>query len=506
METILDNLVGSIVNKVQDAIIDEGIMILGVEEDLKELQRIMNQVQCFLKDAEQRRTEESAVNNWLSELKEAAYKADDIMDLAKLEGDKLLVDEDEASLSSCSAIFIILQRLNFLPYIQRRHEIAIQIRNLNSELEKISKLGEIFLKLHNVQTKDEASIVRRLKTCELLEPNLVGNETLLACTKLVELILRHKDKKSYKIGIVGTGGVGKTTLVQKIYNDVRMEGVFNKRAWVCVSPDYSEDVLLKQVLRNIEADYKEDETTGELSRKLAVAIENKTLFLVLDDLWQHEVWTNLLRKPLDAAAMTIILVTTRNETVAQGIGVEDLHQVELMSDRTGWELLWKCMNISEESEVQDLRAIGMDIIRMCGGLPLAIKAIASVLSTKEKTENEWRKFINKSAWSMTKLPNDLRGALYLSYDDLPIHLKQCFLYCTLYPEGQGMYCVDLIRFWVVEDFVEERDDQLIEDTAEEYYMELINRNLLQPDPIMGYVSCRMHDLLRRLAQHLLQDE
>lgn len=84
MATILDNLVGSIVNKVQYAIIDETIITLGVQEDLKELERTMNQVHCFLNDAEQRRTKESAVNNWLSELKDATYKADDIIDLARL--------------------------------------------------------------------------------------------------------------------------------------------------------------------------------------------------------------------------------------------------------------------------------------------------------------------------------------------------------------------------------------------------------------------------------------
>jgi uncharacterized secreted protein with C-terminal beta-propeller domain len=89
MATILDYLVGSCAKKLQDMISEEAILLLGVREELIELKRTMNQIQCFLNDAEQRRIEEAAVNNWLSELKDAIYEADDIIDLARLEGNKL---------------------------------------------------------------------------------------------------------------------------------------------------------------------------------------------------------------------------------------------------------------------------------------------------------------------------------------------------------------------------------------------------------------------------------
>jgi len=55
MATIVDSVVGSFAKKLQDIILEEAISVLRVKEDLNELQRIMNHIQCFLNDAEQRR-------------------------------------------------------------------------------------------------------------------------------------------------------------------------------------------------------------------------------------------------------------------------------------------------------------------------------------------------------------------------------------------------------------------------------------------------------------------
>jgi hypothetical protein len=297
MAAILDSLVGSCAKKLQEMITEEAVLILGVKEELKDMQRKMTQIQCFLNDAEERSTTESAVNNWLGELRDAMYHADDIIDMARSEGGKLLAERPSSSREStkCGSISFF----TCIPNVLKNHKIAVQIRDFNAELEKISKLGEIF-KFHNMQHKAEVWTVKR--TTNLVEPNLVGKETLHACKRLVELVLADKEQKAYKVGIVGTGGIGKTTLAQKIYNDQKLEGAFSKKAWICVSQEYSEVALLKEVLRNFAVLHEQDETVGELSSKLAKAIKDKSFFLVLDDVWQPEVWTNLLRIPLHAAA------------------------------------------------------------------------------------------------------------------------------------------------------------------------------------------------------------
>jgi hypothetical protein len=173
----------------------------------------------------------------------------------------------------------------------------------------------------------------------------------------------------------------------------------------------------------------------------------------------------------------------------------------------GWELLWKSMGITEEKKVKNLQDLGMDIVRRCGCLPLAIKVIARVLARKDQTENEWKRFLRKDAWSMRKLHEEMTSALYLSYEELPHCLKQCFVYCAMYPEDSVIHRDDIVMMWVAEGFIDEQDEQLLEDTAEEYYYELIYRNLLQPDYLTADLrECRMHDLLRQLACHLSREE
>ncbi|XP_051180355.1 putative disease resistance protein RGA4 [Lolium perenne] len=505
MAAVLDPLVGSCIRKLQEIIVENAVLILGVKEELEELQGTIKQIQCFLYDAEQRMIHESAVQNWISELRDAMYDADDIVDSARFEGSKLLRDHTSSSRKSNPCWDISF--LSCFPGIQRRHEIAVKIRDLNKRIEKLSKHGNSFLH-PGIAPSGQGSTSKQRLSSKIVQPNLVGKEIVHSSRKLVDLVLAQKGYKNYKLAIVGTGGVGKTTLAQKIYNDQKIKGNFNKHAWVCVSQECNEVNLLKEILRNIGVHQEQGESIAELQNKIAETIDGKSFFLVLDDVWKSNVWTDLLKIPLCSANTAVILVTTRDVRIAMNIHTEHTHKVDLMSEEVGWELLWKSMDIVAEKEVHNLTSTGIEIVRKCGYLPLAIKVIASVLASKNQTENEWQNILRLiGAWSESKLPDDIEGALYLSYNELPHHVRQCFLYCALYPEDAVIFRDDLIRLWVAEGFVEEQRGQLLEDTAEEYYYELIHRNLLEPDETsFDHAKCKVHDVLRHLACHLSREE
>ncbi|MQL92593.1 hypothetical protein Taro_025218 [Colocasia esculenta] len=99
-------------------------------------------------------------------------------------------------------------------------------------------------------------------------------------------------------------------------------------------------------------------------------------------------------------------------------------------------------------------------------------------------------------------------ALHLSYEDLPPHLKQCFLYLSLFPEDHVFMMPSVVRQWIAEGFVKTEGDALtLEQMGQEYYRELVSRSLLQPEfAAVEGAQCRMHDLLRSLSQFLAEDE
>ena len=60
----------------------------------------------------------------------------------------------------------------------------------------------------------------------------------------------------------------------------------------------------------------------------------------------------------------------------------------------------------------------MKIISKCGGLPLAIKVMGGLLSTKPRSEGDWEAVLKHHARSVAGLPKELDNVIYLSYEDL----------------------------------------------------------------------------------------
>ncbi|KAG1361079.1 putative disease resistance protein RGA4 [Cocos nucifera] len=503
MVMILDAFVGRFVGKLSEFIGGEMSMVLGVKEDLKRLQRRTERISGFLESAERKRYEDRNINMWVMELKDVMYDADDIIDRCMIEGRRLLEDHP-----SESAVRRPLSLFSCFSCIRFRHEIGKKIKELNDRLKEIQEDRSMLPALEYTNQGARGTGVNPRQTVSIvIKSDIVGTEIEGATQSLVESLITGDNKKYRVLGIVGMGGIGKTTLASHIFNDERIKENFSMRVWACVSQEFSETRLLKQIIRGAGGSYGEAETKEELVCFLS-SILSQRFFMVLDDVWEKDVWEHLLRYAVEnATAGGRILITTRDANLARNIRAE-IHHVDKMDTDSGWKLLCKLVfgdDDEEEEEISSLKEIGVQIVEKCDGLPLAIKVIAGVLRSKERSNLEWNEVLKSEVWSMSQLEEQLPRALFLSYEYLPSHLKQCFLYCSLFLEDHQMDQDELIHYWVAEGFVRRaQGDATMEDLAEDYYRELITRNLLRP--ILDGTRCTIHDLLRSLARFLMHDE
>uniref|UniRef100_A0A804KTY3 Uncharacterized protein n=1 Tax=Musa acuminata subsp. malaccensis TaxID=214687 RepID=A0A804KTY3_MUSAM len=512
MAMVLDSFVSRYIEQVTSFVEGEICKVLGVKKEIKTLKEKLEMIKCYLESAERKSRGDPGIEAWVRKLKDIMYDADDIIDLCMMDGGKLLEAGGSASASGVSFAFSFVS--SCFRCTKHRHEIAGKIEAINGRLKQIAEDTSILSNLQSSGShQPQPEKPTALETSPLvLEEDIVGEQIEEAADDLINRMLENTEQKCRVFGIVGMGGIGKSTLAGKIINDERIKANFPIQKWLYISKDYLEIKLLRELIRcsgdETKAKSFEGESRAELEPKLA-SLLTKNLFLVLDDVWSPNVWTDFLRKPLSkGAGSSTILVTTRNETVLRGMKASYMHQAEKMDDNSGWMLLGKTVFAAgEEDDMRRLEEVGRKIVRKCDGLPLAIKAIAGVLISKDRSTAEWEQVLENDAWSRNQqIDEEVPRALHLSYEDLPSHLKQCFLYCSFFM-CEFYHYKDIIRFWVAEGLIVEAGGRLMEDVAEEYYWELIWRNLLQVDPsfVNRNVFC-MHDHLRALATHLMKEE
>ncbi|XP_048527413.1 putative disease resistance protein RGA4 [Triticum urartu] len=512
MAAVLDSLASYVADMVIEMAKEEVAMLIGVAGEIENLGIKLRDLKNFLADADRRNITDESVQGWVEELKRAMYDVTDILDLCQLK----VMEQGPSKDMGC---------LNPLLFCMRNplhtHNIGSRIKTLNQKLDDIFKRGSSFnfIKLEAYQDRmvTRSQAVDR-KTDPLLERSRVVGEKIEDDTRALVKVLTEEvadDSDSIMIvAIVGVGGIGKTTLSKKVFNDEAIQGKFAKKIWLSITQVFNEVELLRTAITaangNLPGSGGGSQDKALLVPALADAVRDKKIFLVLDDMWGTNEWNNLLMAPFShAASNSRILVTTRHETVALGMKAKHpYHHVGKLGPEDAWTLLKKQVLATEKSEpaIDMLKDIGLEIIEKCDGLPLAIKVMGGLLCQKDKQRCDWEKVLNDAIWSISRMPEELNYAIYISYGDLSPSLKQCFLHFSLKPKKTIIHDVQLVGMWIGEGFVHGDSDRL-EELGIEYHKELILRNLIESDTsYAGQYICNMHDVVRSFAQYVTRDE
>ncbi|CAA7397532.1 unnamed protein product [Spirodela intermedia] len=313
--------------------------------------------------------------------------------------------------------------------------------------------------------------------------------------KILGHLLDGSRKRRSVISIVGMGGLGKTTLAKRVVNEAKAR--FSLSVWIDVSQQYSAESLLRDFLRQVtklKVKKLEQMTRTECEATVYQTLKAENYLIVMDDVWDKEVWTILSPHLPDAENGSRVLITTRYVDVPRAADPSTpLLELRLLSKEESWELLSK----------KAFPNVGKEIARKCGGLPLALVVLGGLLSTKGPSLGAWKRVAETLVWETSKDGRVCLDILALSYEDLPRRLKCCFLYFSSLPEDFEINVDKLIGLWVAEGFVEQRAGETLEETAEDYLEELVQRCMVirvqdESGPIIE-VSCRIHDLLHDLT-------
>ncbi|KAI7988114.1 Disease resistance protein RPM1 [Camellia lanceoleosa] len=483
-------------------------LLSGVREAMEDIRDEFERMSAFLRVADAKEESDPQLKVWVKQVRDAAYDTEDVLDKFKLH---LAHHHGDGFGGFLRKVFYLAKTL------KARHQIAFEIQRIKSRVINISEGHKRYHDKYGILEQGSRSNVvnnswydYRGDALLLEEAKLVGIE--MPKRQLMEWLVQGGSGLK-AISVVGMGGLGKTTLVKKVYDAAAVKKHFNSHAWLTVSESFGVEDLLKDMIQQLFREIMQPVPVGvetmSINRLKCLAndfLQQRRYVVVFDDVWNVNAWEAIKYVLPNNNCGSRVILTTRFTHIASTCCEEtNGHVYDLMplSQEESWTLF--CNKTFRGNLCPpNLKQISLRILKRCEGLPLAIVVISGVLATKDRSRiDEWEMLYRSLGAELEgndKLKS-MKKALSLSYNDLPHYLKICFLYLSIFPEDQKMWSERIIRLWTAEGFVNAIEGKTIEEVAKGYLDELFNRSLIQV--AKRYRDGRpshfcIHDLMREI--------
>ncbi|KAE8769896.1 hypothetical protein D1007_58444 [Hordeum vulgare] len=454
---------GSLLPKLGMLLMDEYNLHKRVNKDVKFLRKELESMHAALiKVGDVPRDQlDRQVKLWADEVRELSYDMEDVVDkfLVRVEGIQQPHDNTGRFKELKNKMVALFKKG------KNHHRIADAIKEMKEQLEEVAARRDRN-KVVVPNPTEPIAIDPCLRALYAEATELVGIYGKRD-QELMRLISMEGDdaseKRLKKVSIVGFGGLGKTTLARAVYDKIK--GDFDCRAFVPVgqNPD------MKKVLRDILIDLGNPHSdlamldANQLIKKLNEFLENKRYLVIIDDIWDEKLWEGInFAFPNRNNLGSRLITTTRIVSVSNSCcssNDDSVYQMKPLSVDDSRRLFCKRIFTDENGCPNEFEQVSRDILKKCGGVPLAIITIASALADGQKMKTK---------------------------------------YITIYRDK-------LIWKWVAEGFVHHQNQgSSLFLLGLNYFNQLINRSMIQPiyDGTGEAYACRVHDMVLDLICNL----
>ncbi|KAF3773733.1 Disease resistance protein [Nymphaea thermarum] len=515
-EASISNLLGTITNLLKEKV----DLIRNAKDELEQLQGKLEHLQKALKDADLMPFFSNERNRDMEgELKDVFYDAQDIIEEYRTIIELSKREKGSMTLWNKVRKTWILLCSCFKERVSAPYHLGKEIKKINQRLNKILEQPRKENGQRPIGVEDESP---RETTHHIGAQPPIGRENDKRV--IVEKLLSNGSGQSSMtekrdvsiISIVGEGGIGKTTLAKMVFGEVEQQ--FGEcRWWVCVSERPNRKDLLRKILKEAckgsTAGLDCITSLSDLCTQIESELSKKRFLLVLDDIWELDWWQGEVESTLMKGVMgSKILITSRNIDVSKGIGALYMHRLPILPEEESWNLfLNKALRTENDLASHNLQDVAKKIVKKCGGLPLVVQTVGSLMRTKRMEKAEWKVVADSVIWewkmsasSSSSQYGSILPGLILSYDDLPPYLRSCFVYCSIFPKDHKIKREGLIMQWVAHGLIEEKKNVGVEVTTNQYIEDLISRCLIEETHDRFYLGTyvKLHDILHDLASYI----